>query len=271
MVNRPDRQDATARYAMTVHSSAGMYDYLLGGTNHSDADSRAAEKALAVVPETRFAAVENRAFAQRAVRYAAEHGVRQYLDLGSGLPAAGPVHEVAGKIVADPHVVYVDFDPWVVVRGREMLTSAETIMVGHDLRRPRDIIADRQVAHLINWSEPVAVLMTAVLHYVHDTDQLAKIIAALRERMTAGSYLILSHVSQGSSPDWSENAARIWHRDRPPVTLRTAAEIRALFTGFELLPPGLVTTAEWGTTESEPVSRPLMLAGVGVLPAGKGA
>ena len=255
---------------MTVHSSAGMYDYLLGGANHSDADSRAAEKALAVVPETRFAAVENRAFAQRAVRYAARHGVRQFLDIGSGLPAAGPVHQIAGEIVADPHVVYVDFDPWVVVRGSEMLTSADTIMVGHDLRRPRDIVANPQVARLIDWSEPVAILMTAVLHYVHDTDEPGEIIADFRERMAAGSYLILSHVSQGTTPDWAQQAVRIWHRDRPPVTLRTAAEIRALFTGFDLLPPGLVTTAEWGTTGSAPVSRPLMLAGVGVLPAGAG-
>jgi S-adenosyl methyltransferase len=251
---------------MTVQSSAGMYDYLLGGANHSDADRQAAEKALAVVPDTRFAAVENRAFAQRAVRYAAGCGIRQYLDLGSGLPAAGPVHEIAGQTAADPRVVYVDSDPWAVVRGREMLKSADTVMVGHDLRRPADIFADPEVARVINWSEPVAVLTTAVLHYVPGRDEPAQIIAAFRERMAPGSYLILSHVSTGTSPDWSENAVRVWHRDRPPVTLRTAAEIQALFAGFDLVPPGLVTTAAWGTAGSEPVSRPLMLAGVGRLP-----
>jgi hypothetical protein len=93
------------------------------------------------------------------------------------------------------------------------------------------------------------------------------VIAAFRERMAPGSYLVLSHVSQGTSPDWAENAARIWHRDRPSVTLRTAAQIEALFSGFRLLPPGLVTTATWGATSSVPASRPLLLAGVGEVPA----
>jgi hypothetical protein len=266
-MDRPSRQDATARYAVTVHSSAGMYDYLLGGTNHSDADRLAAEKALAVVPETRFAAVENRAFTQRAVRYAARRGVRQYLDAGSGFPTAGPVHQIASQTVAHPRVVYVDSDPWVVALGSELLSSADTVITGHDLRRPGEIITDPEVTRLIDWSEPVAVLMTAVLHYLADLDHPGEIIAAFRERMAPGSYLILSHVSREGSPGWAENAAEVWHRDRSPVTLRTAAEISALFTGFELLPPGLVTTAAWSTAGSAPASRPLMLAGVGHLRA----
>lgn len=266
-MDRPDRRDATARYAVTVHSSAGMYDYLLGGVNHSDADRRAAEKALAVVPDTRFAAVENRGFAQRAVRHAASQGVRQYLDIGSGFPTAGPVHQIAGETISDPRMVYVDSDPWVVALGRELLLeSALSVIVGHDLRRPGEIIADPAIAGLIDWSEPVAVLMTAVLHYLADPDDPGSVITAFRETMAPGSYLIISHVSRGTSPNWAENAARTWHRDRPPVTLRTAAQIRALFSGFDLLPPGLATTATWRTAETAPASRPLMLAGVGQHP-----
>ena len=247
-------------------SPAGIYDYLLHGQHYSPADREAAEKALALAPETRFAALENRAFLQRAVRYVAAHGVRQYIDIGSGFPTVGPVHEVAGTIVAEPHVIYVNYDPAVTELSRDVLRSPNVAAVVHDLRRPWDIIDDPTVARLIDWSEPVAILMVAILHFVTDDENPAEIIATLRDHMSPGSYLVLSHASQGENPDGAEEAARAWNSARSAITLRTPREIEDLFSGFELVPPGLVTTTEWGTDEPAPTGQGLILAAVGRVP-----
>jgi len=252
--------------AVTVSSPAGMYDYFLGGSHHSAADREAAQRALATAPEARSIALENRAFMQRAVRYIAQRGVRQYIDIGSGFPTAGPVHEIAAEAVARPRVLYVDYDPAVVALNRGSRQSPNILTVAHDLRRPWDIIDDPGVARLINWSEPVAVLMVAILHFVTDSENPGEIIATFRDHMAAGSYLVLSHASQGERPDAAEEAARSWDNARSPVTLRAPSDIESLFTGFELIHPGLVTTTEWGTTEPAPTGQTLFLAGVGEVP-----
>jgi hypothetical protein len=244
-------------------SSAGIYDYILGGQSHTAADRDAAEKALALAPDFRFAAIENRAFLQRAVRYLAGRGVRQYIDIGSGYPTAGPVHEVAAEIVADPHVVYVDYDPAVADRSRALVTSPYVAVVRHDLRRPLDIIDDPDVARLIDWSQPVAVLMVAVLHFVPEAANPAQIIATFRRRLSPGSYLVLSHGSPRQERGTAQEAARAWAGATPGLTGRTREAIHALFAGFDLVPPGLVTTTEWGTTQPAPDGQGLVLAGVG--------
>jgi S-adenosyl methyltransferase len=246
-------------------SQAGIYDYLLGGDQHSPADRAAAEQALAVMPGIRLAARENRAFLQRAVRYTAREGVRQYLDIGSGFPAGGPVHEVAAEIVTGPHVVYVDNDPAVIAASRELLRPPRLLAVGHDFRRPADILGDPAVTALIDWSQPVAIALVAVLHFVPDEADPAGIIAMFRERMAAGSYLILSHGATPERPAGEQDLAPIWARTRSPGIGRTRAEIENLFAGFDLVPPGLVPTGHWGTTATEPVSQSLVLAGVGRL------
>jgi len=245
-------------------TAAGIYDYLLHGEHHSPADREAAEKALAIAPEARFAALENRAFLQRAVRHIATTGVRQYIDIGSGYPTAGSVHEVAAEVVADPHVVYVDYDPAVARLSQTLLRSANIATVVHDLRHPWEIIDDPDVARLIDWSKPVAVLMVAILHFVADDP--AEIIATFRDHMVPGSYLVVSHATQGENPDGAEEAARAWDEATSRITLRTATAIEDLFTGFELVPPGLVTTTEWGTAEPAPTGQGLILAGVGTVP-----
>ncbi|HET7015757.1 MAG TPA: SAM-dependent methyltransferase [Streptosporangiaceae bacterium] len=261
-----ERPHAAAKFMATVSSPAGIYDYLLGGVNHSEADRVAAEKALEIVPETRIAALDNRAFLQRAVRYVAEHGVRQFIDLGSGYPTVGAVHEIASEYFEDPHVVYVDYDPAVARLSRRLLTSPHTRVVVHDLRRPLEIVSDPEVTQLIDWTEPVAVLMVAILHFVAVEDNPALLIATFRELMAAGSYLVVSHVSVGERPERAEDAAKAWDRARSPITIRTAEEIGELLAGFELIPPGLVSTREWRTTESQPPAQGLVLAGVGRLP-----
>jgi hypothetical protein len=256
-------RDAAAKYMATVSSPAGIYDYLLGGSNYSDTDRIAAEKAIAIVPEVRFAARENRAFLQRAVRYVARRGVEQYIDIGSGFPTAGPVDQVAREIIADPHVVYVDYDPAVALLSREVLTSPNTITVVRDLRQPTAIVEDPEVASRIDWTRPVAVLMVAILHFLSDEDDTAGIIGTFRERMAPGSYLVISHVSGGENPGGADEAARVWDRSKSSITLRTAAEIASFFHGFELVPPGLVSTTEWGTGQPAPKGQALVLAGVG--------
>lgn len=245
---------------------AGIYDYLLRGTHHCDADREAAEKALAIAPEARFHALENREFLQRAVRYAARDGVSQFIDIGSGFPAAGPVHEVAAEIAPGPHVVYVDYDPAVAALSREIVKSPDTVTVVCDLRHPWEIIDDPLTARLINWSRPVALLMVAILHFVTGDEDPGEIIATFRDHMVPGSYLILSHASPGENPDAADEASRAWDNARSPLTLRMPREIENLFSGFELVPPGLVTATEWGTGKPAPTGQGVILAGVGRVP-----
>lgn len=247
-------------------SPAGIYDYLLSGHHHTAADREAAEKALALAPEGRFAAAANRGFLQRAVRFIAERGVSQFIDMGSGFPTAGPVHEIAAQVVTGPHVVYVDYDPAVAELSRALVRSPDVATIVHDLRRPWDIIDDPEVDRLIDWSQPVAILMVAILHFVTDDEDPAEIIATFRDQLAPGSYLVLSHGCHGENPDAVEDAARAWDTATSRVTLRSPTAIDRLFSGFELVPPGLVTTTEWGTNDPAPTGQGLILAGVGRVP-----
>lgn len=247
---------------------AGIYDYLLGGRHHSEADREAAEKALAIAPEARSAAKENRAFLRRAVSYTAERGVRQYIDLGSGFPSRGAVHEIAGRFVPNPHVLYVDYDQMAVKASRPMLESyPHAEIIARDLRRPWDVIDAPETARLIDWSKPVAVLVVAVLHFVGDDDDPGEIIATFRDHMAPGSYLVLTHGSAGENPQDAEEAAHAWEGTRSPVRLRTPSDVDGWFVGFEMVGPGLVTAREWGTEEPAPTRQAVMLAGVGRVPA----
>lgn len=245
---------------------AGIYDYLLGGTHNTAADREAAEKAVAAAPEGRTVIIENRAFLQRAVRFAAGRGIGQYIDLGSGYPTVGPVHEVAGEIIADPHVLYVDYDPRVIAMSRQIIQVPKVTAAAYDIRDPERILASPELAELIDWSEPVAVLMVAVLHFVADDEKATRIVAAFRERMVRGSYLVLSHACFGENPKGAQRASEGWSRAKSPMTLRTREEIRSFFAGLELAGPGLVTVQEWGTATPAPKGQAVVLAGVARVP-----
>ena len=247
-------------------SPAGMYDYFLGGHHYSEADRAAAEEALAIAPEGRFAARENRAFMQRAVRYIARQGVRQFIDIGSGYPTAGPVHEIAAEEAPDPRVLYVDYDPVVAGFMGELPYSPAVRVITRDIREPWSIINDPVTAGLIDWSEPVALLMVSILHFISPDENPGEIIATLRDQLAPGSYLVICHASDGENPDAAAEAPRAFSTATSGLTMRGPGEIEALFTGFELVPPGLVTSTEWGTDEPAPVNQILGLAGVAVLP-----
>lgn len=203
---------------------------------------------------------------QRAVRYIAQRGVTQYIDVGSGFPTVGPVHEIVGEAVADPHVLYVDYDPSVAALSRRLLKSSNVAVIAHDLRRPWEIIDDPETQRLIDWSKPVAVLLVAILHFFPNEDHPADIIATFRDHMVSGSYLVLSHGSHGENPDSAERAIRAWDSTTSPLTLRTPNEIENFFSGFEMVDPGLVTTTEWGTNRPAPTGQGVALAGVARVP-----
>jgi hypothetical protein len=253
------------RSSASTPTPAGIYDYLLGGRHYSAADQEAADKALAIAPATGPEARENRAFLQRAVRYVAGQGMTQYLDLGSGYPTVGPVHETAEEVVDDPHVVYVDYDPVVAALSRDILHVPNAVAIVGDLRRPWEIIDDPETARLIDWSRPVAVLMVAILHFVSDDANPAEIIATFRDHMVPGSFLMLSHGCAADAPDQAVEASRAWDRAKSGVTLRTPREIEDLLVGFEVVPPGLVTT-EWGTDRPPPIGHGVCLAAVARVP-----
>jgi hypothetical protein len=197
---------------------ARMYDYYLGGKDNFPADRQAAERVLAIVPEVRAAVRANRAFVGRAVRFLAAAGVRQFLDVGSGLPTRRNVHEVAHELAPDARVVYVDDDPVVVVHGRALLACTDTVaVVQGDLRRPEEVLGHPEVRALIDLDEPVAVLLTLVLHFVTDAEDPVGIVRRLRDAMAPGSYLVVSHGTGDPRPGTAPRVAAVYQQASAPI------------------------------------------------------
>ncbi|GAA4510850.1 MULTISPECIES: SAM-dependent methyltransferase [Nonomuraea] len=228
---------------------ARMYDYYLGGKDHFPADREAAEQILRIVPEAKLAARANRAFLGRAVRHLTGLGIRQFLDIGTGLPSQGAVHEVADG----SRVVYVDLDPVVLVHARMMLDGQDNAAVQGDVRNPKEILDHPEVRRIIDFREPVAVLLVAIMHFVQESENPREIIRTLRDAMAPGSYLVLSHGASDSRPDAVEEGTEVYSRATSPLVLRDRAGIAALFEGFELLEPGLVWLPEWRPTEEDTI------------------
>ncbi|MES9542505.1 SAM-dependent methyltransferase [Actinomadura sp. NPDC000600] len=249
-----------------------MYDYLLGGKDNYAADREAVEEVVRHAPDTPLMARENRAFLRRAVRFLAESGIRQFIDIGSGLPTQGNVHEIAHQVAPDARVVYVDVEPVVLVHGRALLagTPQVTVIQG-DARRPGEILADPEVTGLIDFDRPVAVLMLAVLHFIGDGDDPPGIVARLRDAIAPGSYLAVSHVTGDFDADKRvRDAGAVYERATYQITLRGRAAVTRLFDGFELVDPGLTTLSMWrpdpGTTVPPAADRQWCYAGVGRKP-----
>ncbi|WP_281258317.1 SAM-dependent methyltransferase [Actinomadura mexicana] len=246
-----------------------MYDYLLGGKDNYTADREAVEEVVRHAPDTPFMARQNRAFLRRAVRFLAEAGIRQFIDIGSGLPTQGNVHEIAHQVAPDSHVVYVDVEPVVLVHGRALLAGTpEVTVIQGDARRPGEVLANAELNRLIDFDRPVAVLMLAVLHFIGDGDDPPGIVARLREAMAPGSYLAVSHVTGDFDADRRvRHAGAVYERATYQITLRSRAEVTRLFDGFELVEPGLTTLSMWrpdpGTAVPPRADRQWCYAGVG--------
>jgi hypothetical protein len=240
---------------------ARMYDYFLGGKNHFAADRQTAETVLATAPTTRITARENRAFLGRAVRYlVAEAGIRQFLDIGTGLPTANNVHEVAQAIDPAARVVYADNDPLVLAHARALLTSApqgRTAYIQADLREPAAILESAAVRDVLDLSQPVALILACVLHFVHDEFKPEAALAALLDPLPSGSYLAASHATGEHLPVQGATAQNTYRSSGVPLQLRDSDEFAHLaFRGLELVPPGVVLVSEWRPTALGPRPTP---------------
>lgn len=228
-------------------SAARIYDYWLGGTHNFAVDREIARTVTSVVPETAQIMQANRAFLHRAVGALVDLGVRQFLDLGSGIPTLGNVHEVAQRAAPESKVVYVDIDPVAVAHSRHILTgNAHAVAILNDLRHPEAILADPAVRGLLDFDQPMAVLMMAVLHFVPDSDDPAGIIRTFRDALAPGSYLVLSHGTQeAQTPETRAIANEMFNRTSTPFISRPREAVAELFDGFDLLDPGIVWSVQW--------------------------
>ncbi len=223
-----------------------MYDYYLGGSHNFAVDRAMAERGKEVWPELPLIMRENRAYLRRAVRYLSAQGVTQFLDLGSGIPTVGNVHEIAQEGNPGSRVVYVDRDPIAVNHGRAILAGNDhAAVLQADVRDPDRVLADPDVRRLIDFDRPVAVLLVAVLHFVADEHDPAGIIARFRAAVAPGSYLALSHFSSEGPPERVEGLVKLSRTTPEPLTLRSRAQIEGFLTGLEIVDPGVVYLPLW--------------------------
>ncbi|QFZ21640.1 SAM-dependent methyltransferase [Saccharothrix syringae] len=232
----------------TVPSVARSYDYLLGGAHNLAVDRAMAEKVVAALPGTRDLVRLNRAFLRRAVTHLVGCGVRQFLDIGSGIPTVGNVHEVAQA--ADPRcrVVYVDKDPVAVAHGRLLLADdPNSTAVQADLRDPDDLLGRPEVTGMLDLDEPVALLLLLVVHFLTPEERPGELLARYRDRLAPGSFMVVSHGTADGRPEIMRQAADQVRRSRSRDNLvyRSRAEVHALFDGYELVEPGVVGCALW--------------------------
>jgi S-adenosyl methyltransferase len=235
-------------------SAARIYDYWLGGSHNFASDREVARQIVNIVPDTPLIMQANRAFLHRAVRYLVDAGIRQFLDIGSGIPTLGNVHEVAQKIAPDARVVYVDIDPVAVAHSQYILAGNElATVVQEDLRHPDRILAHPEVRGLLDFGQPIALLLLAVLHFIQDADDPAGIVTRLRDALPPGSYLALSHGTADGMSEEAKRATELFSRSTTPPATRTHAEVERLFAGFELVEPGLVWAPQWHPEHPEEV------------------
>ncbi|MFI5775786.1 SAM-dependent methyltransferase [Nocardia sp. NPDC051570] len=229
---------------------ARRYDYWLGGKDNFEADRKSAELVTEAFPSVQFAALENRAFLRRAVTFlAAEAGIRQYLDIGAGLPTAGNVHEIAQDIAPDSRIVYVDNDPIVAVHARTLLNSSpqgKTAYIEADVREPERILTHPDLLATLDLTRPVALMLVAVMHFIVDEERPRELVRELCRALPSGSYLVMTHATNDhlTPEDIAENEAAN-KRSGIPFRLRSTAEFAPFFDGLELEPPGIGSIMTW--------------------------
>ncbi len=254
----------------SVPNAARVYDYFLGGKDNFAADRELAQKILGVLPDTAGVCRDNREFLRRSVRFlAAEAGVRQFLDIGSGLPSMGNVHEVAQEVAPGARVAYVDYDPVVLSHARALLANGQDVVaVEGDLRSPGALLASERVRQLLDFSQPAAVLLVAVLHFVTDADRPYDAVRTLVDALAPGSYLVLTHSTPDAvADDVTEAMKDVYSNASAQVAPRAFEDVARFFDGLEMVDPGLVDVRLWrpgprpaGT--SRPQGRSLIYGGV---------
>ncbi|MFI5952296.1 SAM-dependent methyltransferase [Cryptosporangium sp. NPDC051539] len=237
-----DKPDPAAEIDTSRPAAARMYDYYLGGSHNFAADREAAAKVLEVMPDVPLMAQANRAFLHRSVRYLVDAGIRQFIDLGSGIPTAGNVHEATPEST----VVYVDLDPVAVAYSESILSGVDRAGIVHaDIRRPEEVLESPVTRGLLDFSRPIGVLMVAVLHFVSEDDDPAGVIGAFRSALPVGSALSMAHVTFDGRPAEMERLTAIYSKSANPTTFRTKARLEELMAPWELVDPGLTWVTEW--------------------------
>jgi SAM-dependent methyltransferase len=235
-------------------SAARVYDYFLGGAHNFAVDRMLAQQIAAMTPNVGETMRSNRVFLRRAVRFLVTQGVRQFLDIGSGIPTAGNVHEIALDAAPDASVVYVDIDPVAVEHSRAILAGIDrTGVICADVRDVDRVLGEAGKLGLIDFGRPVGVLLAGVLHFVPDSDEPAATVAALRDAVVPQSYLLISHATADGQPAEVVEAQRLSARTDTEIVLRTRRQIEAYFDGFTLVEPGLVFIPEWRPDPQDPV------------------
>jgi hypothetical protein len=227
-----------------------MYDYYLGGKDHFAADRETAEKAMTSWTSVRTAVRENRSFLGRAVRYLADEvGIRQFLDIGTGLPSANNVHDVAQGVAPESRVVYADNDPIVLAHAQALLTSTpegRTAYIHADLREPEKILTNPSARRLLDFDRPIALMLVAILHFLPDGDDPRALVRTLIDALPSGSHLVASHVTPEHDPDGVRGLEDSYRAGGVPAQARTAEDFAELaFDGLELVDPGVRLVSEW--------------------------
>jgi SAM-dependent methyltransferase len=237
-------------------SAARVYDYFLGGAHNFEVDRQLAQQIAAMTPNIGETMRSNRAFLRRAVRALVADGVRQFLDIGSGIPTAGNVHEVAQEAARESKVIYVDHDPVAVAHSQALLGDDERAAVlCADLREPDRILGEARQIGLLDFAQPVAVLLAGVLHFVPDSDDPAGIVAKLRDALAPGSYVLISHATADGQPAEVIEAQRLSGRTATEIVLRTRDELMRFFDGLTLIEPGLVFIPAWRPDPADGVDK----------------
>ncbi len=236
------------RLNASVAHTARVWNYWLGGKDHFGSDREVGEQILQFLPNMRTTARADRAFLGRSVRYlAGDAGIRQFLDVGTGLPTADNTHEVAQSVAPESRIVYVDNDPLVLVHARALLTSnplGATDYIDADLHDPDAIL--REAARTLDFTQPVAVTLLGVLNFVIDDDEARAIVNRLLDAVPSGSYLAIAHASNEVNPAEAEAARKFWNENaKPPITFRSARQITRFFDRTQLLDPGVVSCSRW--------------------------
>ena len=241
---------------VTVPNAARMYDYALGGSHNFTVDRQTADRVEELVPGAKLNAHANRAFVDRVVRWLTERGIRQFLDIGSGIPTMGNVHEVARSTVPNSRIVYVDIDPVAIAHSKAILAGVDHVRVVHaDLAHPADVLYHPDVLDLLDFSQPTAVLLNAVLHFIADTARPQAILEQIHEAVARGSYLTITHgtpMPEAGSGDKQEGLLDLYRRTPTALHLRPPAQIRELLGNWEILEPGIVPIHDWQPNPDDP-------------------
>ncbi|HEV2377194.1 MAG TPA: SAM-dependent methyltransferase [Streptosporangiaceae bacterium] len=245
----------------TRANHARVYNFMLGGKDHFAIDRQTAEKILKSWPTVPTAARANRAFLGRAVRYlVSEVGIRQFLDIGTGLPSANNVHEVAQQVAPECRVVYVDNDPVVMAHARALLASSregQTAYIQGDFREPEKILSDPATRRTLDFSQPIGLILVAVLHFVRDYEHPERHLATLVDALPSGSYVVGTHVTAEHNPEGLAGAGRAYQSGGLTGELRDSKDFADLaFHGLDLIDPGVVLVSEWRPDSDDPTRRP---------------